>query len=217
MRERVASIVIEREGSTVSQIAMSFQFPSVYLVRHGETEWTISGQHTGLTNLPLTSHGERCARRLGERLKGLSFEHVFTSPLQRALRTCELAGFGAGVRIDDDLVEWDYGVYEGKTTDEIRVRQPAWDLFLDGCPNGESVPAVSARADRIIRRLREMDGNALLFSSGHFLRVLAVRWLGLEAGAGRFFLLGTGTLSILSYEHDLHSPVIHLWNEYANR
>lgn len=208
---------MECEGSPLSQTAMNSQFPLVYLVRHGETAWTISGQHTGLTDLPLTTQGEHSAYRLGERLKGLSFEHVFTSPLQRALRTCELAGFGAGVRIDDDLVEWDYGAYEGKTTDEIRVRQPRWDLFLDGCPNGESVSAVSARSDGVIRRLRGINGNTLLFSSGHFLRVLAARWLELDAEAGRFFLLGTGSLSILGYERDPHSPVIHLWNEYANR
>jgi probable phosphoglycerate mutase len=196
---------------------MNSQFPLVYLVRHGETAWTISGQHTGLTDLPLTMQGEHSAYCLGERLKGLSFEHVFASPLQRALRTCELAGFGAGVRIDDDLVEWNYGAYEGKTTGEIRTSQPGWDLFLDGCPNGESVSAVSARSDGVIRRLRGINGNVLLFSSGHFLRVLAARWLNLDAETGRFFLLGTGSLSILGYERDLHSPVIHLWNEYANR
>ncbi|HEX7361110.1 MAG TPA: histidine phosphatase family protein [Bryobacteraceae bacterium] len=184
---------------------MNSQVPLIYLVRHGETAWTISGQHTGLTDLPLTP--------LGERLKGLSFDAVFASPLQRALRTCELAGFGTGVQIDRDLVEWDYGVYEGKTTDEIRRERPCWDLFLDGCPHGESVSTVSTRADGVIRRLRGINGSTLLFSSGHFLRVLAVRWLGLHAAAGRYLLLGTGALSILGYEHDLQNPVIHLWND----
>lgn len=192
---------------------MSRQMPLIYLARHGETTWTASGQHTGLTDLPLTMQGERSAYHLAERLKGLSFDRVFASPLQRALRTCELAGFGTGVQIDNDLVEWDYGAYEGKTTDEIRRKQPHWDLFLDGCPNGESVPAISARADGVIHRLREINGSALLFSSGHFLRVLAVRWLGLHAAAGRYLLLGTAALSILGYEHDLQNPVIHLWND----
>ena len=154
--------------------------PEVYLARHGETQWSLSGQHTGLTDLPLTRHGEINAARLGERLQGLTFDHVFTSPLIRAHRTCELAGFGEQAVIDPDLVEWDYGDYEGKTTAEIRAQRPGWQLFRDGCPSGESVEAVSARADRVVAKLRSDGGRTLLFSSGHFIRVLTVRWLGAD-------------------------------------
>ena len=156
--------------------------PIVYLARHGETAWTLSGQHTGLTDLPLTERGERNARRLEERLRGLSFAKVFTSPLQRARRTCELAGFGAVAEIDRDLVEWNYGEYEGRRTADIHRERPDWQLFRDGCPGGESPSEVAARADRAMKRVRAIEGNVLLFSSGHFLRVLAARWLGLEAG-----------------------------------
>jgi probable phosphoglycerate mutase len=187
--------------------------PVVYLARHGETEWSLSGQHTGSTDLPLTERGERNARRLSERLRGLSFAKVFTSPLQRAKRTCELAGFGAVAQIDPDLVEWNYGEYEGRRTVEIHRERPDWQLFRDGCPGGESPSEVGARADRVIKRIRAVQGNALLFSSGHFLRVLAARWLSLEAGAGRFFLLSTASLSALSYEHTLSEPAIRLWND----
>src|SRR5215475_5178790 len=148
----------------------------VYLARHGETAWTISGQHTGRTDLPLTERGERNARRLQDRLRGLSFAKVFTSPLQRARRTCELAGFGTVAEIDQDLVEWNYGEYEGRRTVEIRAERPDWELFRDGCPDGESPQQVAARADRIVTRLRELPGDTLLFSSGHFLRMLAARW-----------------------------------------
>jgi probable phosphoglycerate mutase len=187
--------------------------PDVYLARHGETEWSLSGQHTSFTDLPLTERGERNARRLSERLRGLSFAKVFTSPLQRAKRTCELAGFGAVAEIDPDLVEWNYGEYEGRRTVEIHRDRPDWQLFRDGCPGGESPSEVGARADRVIKRIRAVQGNALLFSSGHFLRVLAARWLSLEAGAGRFFLLSTASLSALSYEHTLSEPAIRLWND----
>lgn len=187
--------------------------PDVYLARHGETEWSLSGQHTSFTDLPLTERGERNARRLSERLRGLSFAKVFTSPLQRAKRTCELAGFGAAAEIDPDLVEWNYGEYEGRRTVEIHRDRPDWQLFRDGCPGGESPSEVGARADRVIKRIRAVQGNALLFSSGHFLRVLAARWLSLEAGAGRFFLLSTASLSALSYEHTLSEPAIRLWND----
>lgn len=192
---------------------MSLQCPLVYLARHGETSWTVSGRHTGLTDLRLTEQGERNARRLGERLRDSTFEHVFTSPLRRALQTCELAGFAAGAGVDDDLVEWNYGTYEGKTTDEIRKQRPGWELFQDGCPGGESASAVSARADRVIHRLRALEGDALLFSSGHFLRVLAARWLGLAAVARRYLLLGTTAISIVGYEHGRCDPVIRLWND----
>lgn len=193
---------------------MSGHLPIVYLARHGETAWTISRQHTGLTDLPLTERGERTARRLGERLKGLTFANVLTSPLQRAARTCELAGFKAAAEIEKDLVEWDYGQYEGRRTAEIRVERPDWELFRDGCPGGESPQQVSVRADRVVKRLREVSGNVLIFTSGHFMRVLATRWLGLEPSVNcRFFMLSTASLSALGYEHDVARPVIRLWNE----
>jgi broad specificity phosphatase PhoE len=185
----------------------------VYLARHGETAWTLSGQHTGLTDLALTERGERNARRLEERLRGLTFAAVFTSPLQRARRTCELAGFGAVAEIDRDLVEWNYGDYEGRRTVDIHRERPDWKIFRDGCPGGESPGQVGARADHAIKRVRAIEGNVLLFSSGHLLRVLAARWLGLEPGAGRFFLLSTASLSALSYEHNPSQPAIRLWDD----
>jgi broad specificity phosphatase PhoE len=192
---------------------MSETLPIIYLARHGETAWSLSGQHTGLTDLPLTERGERNARRLGERLHGMNFAKVFTSPLQRAARTCELAGFGAGAEVDRDLLEWNYGQYEGRRTAEILAQRPGWQLFRDGCPGGESADQIGSRADRVVSRLRAIHGDVLLFSSGHFLRVLASRWLGLEPGAGRYFLLSTASLSALDYEHDRSEPVIRLWNE----
>jgi broad specificity phosphatase PhoE len=187
--------------------------PVVYLARHGETAWSLSGQHTGLTDLPLTERGERNARSLGNRLTGLTFATVFTSPLRRARRTCELAGFGADAKVDDCLVEWDYGKYEGRSSSEIRQERPDWQLFRDGCPGGESPTQIGARADRVIGRVRAIDGDVLLFSSGHFLRVLAARWLGLETGGGRYFLLSTASLSALGYEHSRSEPVIRLWDD----
>lgn len=192
---------------------MAERRPELWLVRHGETAWSLSGQHTGLTDLPLTEHGERNARRVGERLKGMTFAKVFTSPLKRAARTCELAGFGAAAEIDRDLVEWNYGDYEGRRTVEIHTERPDWQLFRDGCPGGESPDQVGARADRVVNRVRGIEGDVLLFSSGHFLRVLGARWLGLEPGAGRYFLLGTASLSALRYEHNFSQPVIRLWND----
>jgi broad specificity phosphatase PhoE len=193
---------------------MSEPLPVIYVARHGETAWSLSGQHTGVTDLPLTDRGERNARRLGERLKGLSFAKVFTSPLQRAARTCELAGFGAGAEVDRDLLEWNYGEYEGRRTAEILAERPDWQLFRDGCPGGESPGQIGARADRVVSRLRAIQGDVLLFSSGHFLRVLAARWLGLEPAAGRYFLLSTASLGMLAYEHNSRSePVIRLWND----
>jgi len=192
---------------------VSEKLPIIYLARHGETAWSISGQHTGLTDLPLTERGERNARQLGQRLKALSFAKVFTSPLQRAARTCELAGFATAAEIDRDLLEWDYGQYEGRRTVEIHTERPDWQLFRDGCPGGESPDQVGARAERVVRRLREIQGDVLLFSSGHFLRVLAARWIGLESAAGRLFLLSTASLSALGYEHNLSQPVIRLWDD----
>jgi broad specificity phosphatase PhoE len=195
---------------------MSVTLPIVCLARHGETAWSLSGQHTGLTDLPLTERGETDARSLGPRLGGMTFSKVFTSPLQRAARTSELAGFGDRSEIDPDLVEWDYGDYEGVRTAEIHQKQPAWQLFRDGCPGGESLEQIGARADRVVARSRSIDGNVLLFSSGHFLRVLAARWLGLEPGAGAFLVLGTASVSILGYEHNLSEPAIRLWNDTAH-
>jgi broad specificity phosphatase PhoE len=186
----------------------------VYLARHGETPWTISGQYTGLTDLPLTERGERNARRLAERLRGLTFAKVFTSPLQRARRTCELAGFGAVAEIDQDLVEWNYGDYEGRHSADVHRERPDWELFRDGCPGGESPPQVAARADRVVSRVRAVPGDVLLFSSGHFIRVLATRWIGLEVTANaRRFMLSTASLSAVGYENELSRPVIRLWND----
>ena len=190
--------------------------PIIYLARHGETAWTLSGQHTGTTDLPLTEHGEQNARRLGERLKRLTFAKVFASPLQRARKTCELAGFGSVAEIDPDLVEWNYGEYEGLTSAQIQATRPDWKLFRDGCPGGETLAQIGARADRVVARVRAIQGNALLFSSGHFLRVLGARWLGLDASGGQFFLLSTAALSELGYEHDLTEPVIRLWNDTSH-
>jgi broad specificity phosphatase PhoE len=189
------------------------ELPLIYLARHGETAWSVSGRHTGLTDLPLTEQGEQNARRLGERLKSLKIDHVFTSPLQRAFRTCDLAGFGTTAVYLDDLVEWNYGNYEGKSTAEIQQHRPGWELFRDGCPGGESVEDVAVRAKRVIDRVNATKGNVLIFSSGHILRVVASCWLGLEPLAGRAFLLSTASLSILGYNHDRNEPVMRLWND----
>ncbi len=195
---------------------MSEIFPVIYLARHGETAWSVSGQHTGLTDLPLTERGERNARALGKRLQGPTFSAVLTSPLQRAARTCELAGFRAGAQVDRDLREWNYGAYEGRRTIEIRAERPEWQLFHDGCPGGEMPEQVGARADRVVSRVRAVQGNVLLFSSGHFLRVFCARWLGLEPGAGRYFLLSTASLSALGYDGSLSQPTIRLWNDIGH-
>ncbi len=192
---------------------MAEPLPQIFLARHGETAWTISHQHTGRTDIPLTTRGEANAMSLGERLKRETFERVFVSPLGRARRTCALAGFGAQARLEADLLEWDYGPYEGLTTAEIRRERPGWYLFRDGCPGGESVEAVGARADRVVARLKGAPGRVLLFGHGHFFRVLAARWIGLPAADARLFWLGTAALSILGYEHNLDDPVIRLWND----
>jgi broad specificity phosphatase PhoE len=193
---------------------MSAPLPDLYLVRHGETAWTLSGQHTGLTDLPLTAAGEAQARRLGNRLESISFTKVFSSPLQRAVRTCDLAGYGARAELDRDLIEWNYGDYEGKKRDWILSHQPGWVIFRDGCPNGEAPGEVGIRADRVISRIREVEGNVLVFSSGHILRVIISRWLALEPSGGRYFKLGTATLTILGFDHHNRSePVLRLLNE----
>ena len=185
----------------------------LYLVRHGETAWSLSGQHTGRTDIPLTERGEKDARTLAGRLHGVSFNRVFTSPLQRARRSVELAALNRPAEIDPDLAEWDYGDYEGMRTDEIRERKPDWSIFRDGCPRGESATQVSLRADRVIARLRKLEGDIAVFSHGHFGRVLAARWIGLGIEQALHFLLGTASLSILGYGHKLvEEPAIILWN-----
>jgi broad specificity phosphatase PhoE len=192
---------------------MSSQLPVIYLARHGETAWSLSGQHTGLTDLPLTERGEQNARALKGRLAGLNFGMILTSPLQRAARTCELAGFGDRAEVDSDLLEWNYGKYEGLDSRQILAERPDWQLFRDGCPGGETPDDVGARADHIIARIKPVGADVLLFSSGHFLRVLAARWLKLEAAAGRYLVLSTASVSALSYEHNLSQPVLQLWND----
>jgi probable phosphoglycerate mutase len=192
---------------------MSTALPNIYLARHGETTWSASGQHTGRTDIPLTERGEENARRLGERLRGLHFAVVLTSPLQRARRTCELAGF-TPTRVDPDLAEWDYGAYEGRRTEEIQRERPDWYLFRDGCPGGESVVDIGARADRVLAQLRAASGDVLVFAHGHIIRVLAARWLGLPPGDARLFLCGTASLGLLSHEHNSAlEPVLALWND----
>jgi broad specificity phosphatase PhoE len=195
---------------------MSEACPIIYLARHGETAWTISGQHTGRTDLPLTARGERNANRLGQRLKGLTFRTVLTSPLKRVVRTCELAGFGKVAQVEPDLIEWDCGKYEGRRVAEIHAERPGWHLFRDGCPGGESPAQVGQWADRIIRQIRSLQGDVLIFSSGHFLRMLAARWIGLEPADGRFFLLSTASPSALSYEHTLTESAIRLWDDTSH-
>lgn len=188
-------------------------FPVIYLARHGETVWSRDGRHTGRTDLPLTEQGERNAQSLRQRLAGILFAEVLTSPLQRAKQTCELAGFGDVAEVDPDLVEWNYGDYEGIRTADIRAKRPDWELFRDGCPNGESPADVAARADRVVARVRTTEGNVLIFSSGHFLRVFAARWLELEPVFGKYFILDTASLSALSYVRDLCDPAIRFWND----
>jgi broad specificity phosphatase PhoE len=195
---------------------MSDPLALIYLGRHGETAWTLSGQHTGRTDLPLTENGEHQARALGERLRGVHFAKVLTSPSQRAVRTAALAGFGAVAEVEADLAEWDYGDYEGVRTADILRDRPNWELFRDGAPGGESPEVIGARADRAIAHIRSVHGNLLVVSSAHISRVLAARWLGLPAAGGRNFVLGTASLSILGYEHNIAEPVIRLWNDTSH-
>jgi broad specificity phosphatase PhoE len=187
---------------------------NVHLVRHGQTAWTITGQHTGRTDLALTSQGEQDARALGPRLKGARFDHVLSSPLQRARRTCELAGFAGAAMLDQGLLEWDYGDYEGRTLADIHNERPEWELFRDGCPGGESVSQISERVDRVVSRVRALQGNVLIFSSGHVLRVLAARWIGSPAALGRQLVLDPTSISVLGYDHHGLDSVIRLWNDH---
>lgn len=187
----------------------------LYLVRHGETAWSLSGQHTGRTDIPLTEQGEQDARKLAKRLRLVRFSHVFTSPMQRARRTCELAGLAA--EIEPDLAEWDYGDYEGQRPTDIRKGRPGWNVFRDGCPGGESPAQISERADRLIARLRALQGDIAIFSHGHFGRVVAARWIELRVRRAQHFLLKPASLSILGYEHNLaEMPAIVLWNAVSN-
>jgi broad specificity phosphatase PhoE len=188
----------------------------VYLIRHGQTAWSVSGQHTGLTDLPLTANGEAASRLLGTRLRKIAFSQVFTSPLRRARRTYDLAGLSIDATIDDDLVEWDYGEYEGLRSPEIQAARPGWNVFRDGCPGGEAPEDVLARALRVVGRLRTVNGTTAAFSSGHFLRILAASWLGLDARAGGLWMLDTASLSALGYEHHSDEPVIRFWNDTAH-
>ena len=187
--------------------------PNVYVVRHGETAWSVTGQHTGLTDLALTPQGEEQARALAGRLRGVSFAQVFSSPLQRARRPCALAGCANIVELEADLVEWNYGDYEGRTLAEIHALNPKWELFRDGCPGGESVAQITARVDRIVLRLRALEGNVLIFSSGHVLRVLAARWLEADAALGRNLVLDPAAVSVLGYDHHAADRVIRRWNQ----
>ena len=191
---------------------MSGALPRVYLLRHGETAWTLTAQHTGRTDLPLNEQGERQAREVGARLSALRFDRIVSSPLQRARRTAELAMPGASVEADDDLMEWDYGDYEGRSTADIEVERPGWRLLRDGSPGGETLESVAARADRVIGRIRAGGGNVLLVAHREILRILAVRWIGLAPMEARRLLLATASLSVLGYDHDFTEPVIHVWN-----
>jgi broad specificity phosphatase PhoE len=182
----------------------------LFLIRHGETEWTLSGQHTGTTDIPLTENGRKSARELAPLFLGVELELVLTSPLQRARETCEVAGLGNRARIDRDLLEWNYGEYEGLTSEEIRSRAPKWVLFVDGCPGGESPGEVGARVDRLIARVRDRKGHVALIAHGHFFRVFAARWLGLPVESGRHFLLDPATVSVLTDYYGV--PAIERWN-----
>jgi broad specificity phosphatase PhoE len=183
----------------------------VVLVRHGETEWSRAGRHTGRTDIPLTEQGRRQAEAVGAALRDRDFALVLTSPLGRALETCRLAGFGDRAAPRDELMEWDYGAYEGRTTSEIREDRPGWTLWRDGVRDGETIEQVGQRVDRVLEQIRSLEGDALLFAHGHVLRVLTARWLELEPDAGRLFALDPATLSTLGYERE--TPVIQLWNE----
>jgi broad specificity phosphatase PhoE len=187
--------------------------PRLYLIRHGETAWSLSGHHTGRTEIPLTTRGESQARDLGRHLRGLPFSRVLSRPRQRALQTSALAALGPDVEIYPDLAEWDYGDYEGLRSADIRSGRPDWNLFQDGCPGGESPEQVSARADRVVAHLQDLQGHVAIFSHGHFGRVLGARWIGLPVAQGQRFLLSTASLSVLTTEGDrADRPVVALWN-----
>ena len=183
---------------------------SVFAIRHGETEWSLSGQHTGTTDIPLTENGRTLARRLRPILAKEAFQLVLTSPLGRARETCELAGLGARAALEPDLMEWNYGDYEGLTSEQIHLKRPGWMVFRDGCPGGESPKQIGARVDRVIARVRAATGDVALFAHGHVLRVLVARWIGLAPGAGEHFLLDTATLNVLGNYRG--PPAVKVWN-----
>jgi probable phosphoglycerate mutase len=183
---------------------------NVFAIRHGETAWSLSGQHTGTTDIPLTDNGRRLAERLRPVLGREAFARVVTSPLQRARETCALAGLGDRAVVDADLVEWNYGEYEGLTPRQIHEIAPGWLIFQDGCPGGETPDQVGARVDRVIARVRAVEGDVVLFAHGHLLRALVARWIGMPAGAGQHFLLDTGTMSLLGYYRGI--PAVKVWN-----
>jgi probable phosphoglycerate mutase len=195
---------------------MSESLPKVFLARHGETEWSVSGRHTGRNDIPLTPRGEESARKLGARLRSRTFAAVFCSPLQRARRTCELAGFGAAARPLPDLMEWNYGQYEGLKSSEIHERRPDWRLFRDGCPGGEGPQDVAARADRILPLLRSAGGDVIVFSHGHFLRMLMGRWMGFAAVDAARFGLDAASLSVLALDPHTRDPMIDHWNDTSH-
>jgi broad specificity phosphatase PhoE len=196
---------------------MSSDLPRLFLTRHGDTAWTDSHQRTGRTDLPLNERGEERARQIGERLRQFSFSRVFTSPLRRASRTCELTGFGAVAEVDPDLVEWDYGRFEGKLTKDILKEWPGWELFRDGCPDGERPGDVAARADRFVAKVRGVTGDVLAFSSGHVIRMIAARWLGFPPAAGRHFYCRPASVGVLGYEHgSFDEPIIGAWNYFTH-
>jgi len=183
---------------------------NVFAIRHGETEWSLGGQHTGTTDIPLTDKGRPLAERMRPALAREAFALVLCSPMQRSRETCALTGLGDKAVIDADLAEWNYGQYEGLTPKQIQERRPGWLIFRDGCPGGESPEQVGVRVDRVIERARAAQGDVALFAHGHVLRVLAARWIGQPAGSGQHFLLDTGTLCILGYYHDI--PAVKVWN-----
>jgi probable phosphoglycerate mutase len=189
---------------------MTSKGQKIFLIRHGETEWSRLGRHTGTTDLPLTDNGRAAAEALRPLIAAESFAAVFTSPLKRAQQTCELAGLGDVAQIDPDLMEWNYGAYEGRTTADIQAERPGWVIFRDGCPGGDTPARVAARAERVIARVRVIDGDVALFSHGHFSRVFAARWIELPAAEGAHFLLDTSTLCVLGYYGD--APAIRIWN-----
>jgi broad specificity phosphatase PhoE len=192
---------------------MPLEMPKLFVARHGDTAWTDSRQRTGRTDIPLNESGEERARLLGARLRRFSFVRVFTSPLRRASKTCELAGCGAAAEPDPDLVEWDYGRFEGMLTKNILKQQPGWELFRDGCPDGESPDDVASRAERFIARVRGIEGDVLAFSSAHIIRMIAARWLGLPPQTGRFFYCRPASVGVLGFEHkNRNEPIIGLWN-----
>ena len=191
---------------------MATALPSIYLIRHGETAWSLSHQHTGHTDIPLTERGERDARALSAKLQATQFAKVWTSPLSRARRTAELAGFADRLETSDDLMEWDYGAYEGRRTSEIRAEHPGWNPFVDGCPGGETVADVGRRADHVLARVRAMQGNVALFAHRDILRVLIARWIALAASEGQRLYLETASISVLGYDHDATEPVIRSLN-----